>query len=137
MLNRFLLISSDSALQFEIKVALGSTARVDLVAIDADSAFRNELIRESSSDAVLLLDAQLPRSYNGPLDRHERSALWLLQELRKSGVITPALVITSRPLGVSELDEYCTPENRAIALPQLRLAPAVLQRFLEFARPYE
>lgn len=131
MLTRFLLISSDSALQFEIREALGSTARVDLVAIDADSAFRNELIKESSSDAVLLLDAQLPRSFNGPLDRQERSALWLLQELRKSGVATPTLVITSRPLGVSELDEYCTPENRAIALPQLRLAPAVLQRFLD------
>ncbi|WP_028351223.1 CHAT domain-containing protein [Bradyrhizobium murdochi] len=132
MTTRFLLISSDSALQFEIREALGPTTHVDLVAIDADSAFRSQLITESPpSDSVLLLDAQIPRSLNAALDRQERSALWLLQELRRSGVATPALVITSRPLGVSELDEYCTPENRAIALPQLRLQPGVLQSFVD------
>ena len=130
-MTKFLLICSDSSLQFAISETLGSTDEVDLVAIDAESATRNNRIKQASADTVLLLDAQLPRRSNGPLDRQEQSALWLVQELRKSGIATPALFITSRALGVSELDEYCTPDNRAIALPQLRLASPVLQRFVD------
>ena len=128
MATKFLIICSNSNLQFAIREALGSAA--DLVAIDAESAFRDPQIRRASSDTVLLLDAQLPRRSNGPLDRQEQSALWLVQELRKSGIATPALFITSHELGVFELGEYCTPDNRAIALPQLRLTPSILQRFV-------
>jgi hypothetical protein len=131
MTTKFLLICSDSTLQFAIREALGSAVEIDLVAIDAESASRSDRIRTTSSDTVLLLDAQLPRRSNGSLDRQEQSALWLVQELRKSGIATPALFITSRELGVFELGEYCTPDNRAIALPQLRLTPAVLHRFVD------
>ena len=131
MAVKFLLVCSDSNLQFEISEALGSAAEIDLVAIDAESASRNDRIRKASTDTVLLLDAQLPRRFNGPLDRQEKSALWLVQELRKSGIAAPALFITSRELGVFELGEYCTPDNRAIALPQLRVTPAVLQHFVD------
>ena len=128
MATKFLIICSDLNLQFAIREALGSAA--DLVAIDAELAFRDPQIRRASSDTVLLLDAQLPRRSNGPLDRQEQSALWLVQELRKSGIATPALFITSHELGVFELGEYCAPDNRAIALPQLRLTPSILQRFV-------
>jgi CHAT domain len=131
MATKFLLICSDTILQFAIREALGPAVEIDLVAIDAESASRNDRIIKASSDTVLLLDAQLPRRFNGSLDRQEQSALWLVQELRKAGIATPALFITSRELGVFELDEYCTPDNRAIALPQMRLTPAVLQHFVD------
>jgi hypothetical protein len=131
MATKFLLICSDSYLQLAIREALGSAVEIDLVAIDAESGSRNDRIRTTSADTVLLLDAQLPRRSNVPLDRQEQSALWLIQELRKSGIATPALFITSRELGVFELGEYCSPDNRAIALPQQRLSPAVLQRFVD------
>jgi CHAT domain len=130
MATKFLLVCSDSTLQLAIRDALGA-AEIDLVAIDAETAARNDQIAKASADTILLLDAQLPRRLNEPLDRQEQSAHWLVKELRKSGVATPALFITSREIGISELHEYCTPDNRAIALPQLRLAPAVLQRFVD------
>jgi hypothetical protein len=43
MATKFLIICSDSNLQFAIREALGSAA--DLVAIDAESAFRDPQIR--------------------------------------------------------------------------------------------
>jgi hypothetical protein len=131
MATKFFLICSDPSLQMAIRDALGSAAEIDLVAIDAETACRSDRIANAPPNAVLILDAQLPRRLNGPLDRQEQSALWLVQELRKTRIATPALFITSRELGVFELDEYCTPENRAIALPQLRLTPALLQRFID------
>ena len=81
--------------------------------------------------AILILDAQIPRSTNMPPDREENAALSLLQELGSLGIHIPSLVITSRPLGMSELDEFCTPENRAIALPQRQLKPAIVRGFID------
>jgi CHAT domain len=130
MPTTFLMVSADTGLQYEISEALGPSARINLVAPYADAAAKSELM-EDSTEAVLILDAQIPRRPNAPPDRREQSVLWLLQELRKSGISIPALVITSRPLGVTELDEYCTPENRAIALPQHRLQPATVQGFID------
>jgi hypothetical protein len=126
----FLLASADSGLQFQIKEALGTAARVDLVAVNAEAAIRNDILA-ASSEAILILDAQIPRAANLPPDREEKAALWLLQELRGRGIRLPALVITSRPLGITELDEYCTPENQAIALPQRRLQSSVVQGFMD------
>ncbi|MCK1270831.1 MULTISPECIES: CHAT domain-containing protein [unclassified Bradyrhizobium] len=131
MTIKFLLVCSDSNLQFAIKEALGAAGDIDLIAIDAETASRNDRIREASPDTVLLLDAQLPRRLGGPLDRQEKSALWLVQELRNTAIATPALFITSREVGIFELDEYCTPDNRAISLPQLRLSPTLLRRFVD------
>lgn len=135
MQTKFFLLCSDSYLQLAIRDALGPAADIDLIAIDAETAFRNERIRKAPSGTILLLDAQLPRSSNGSLDRQEQSALCLVQELRAAGVSTPALFITSREVGMFAIDEYCNPENRAIALPQLRLRPGVLHRFVDMLLP--
>jgi hypothetical protein len=125
----FLLASADSGLQFQIKEAFDTATRVDLVALNAEAALRSEIIT-APSEAILILDAQIPRAANLPPDREEKAALWLLQEMRARSIRLPTLVITSRPLGITELDEYCTPDNQAIALPQRRLQPSVVRGFI-------
>src|SRR5882672_9100229 len=99
----FLLASADSGLQFQIKEAFDTATRVDLVALNAEAALRSEIIT-APSEAILILDAQIPRAANLPPDREEKAALWLLQEMRARSIRLPTLVITSRPLGITELD---------------------------------
>jgi hypothetical protein len=117
-----LMVSADPGLQLQIKDALGPAARVDLLAMDATTASQSEIVETAPPETILILDAQVPRTFNLPPDREENASLWLLRELReRRGIRRPALVITSRPMGVTEIDEYCTPDNQAIALPQRRL----------------
>src|SRR3954470_22930589 len=102
----FLLISADPQLQIEIRDNVDLAARIDLVALNAEGALRSPLLA-APSDAILILDAQIPRAVNLPPDREENAALWLLQQLRSRAIRIPALVVTSRPLGITDLDEYC------------------------------
>jgi len=126
----FLLISADPQLQIEIRDNVDLAARIDLVALNAEGALRSPLLA-APSDAILILDAQIPRAVNLPPDREENAALWLLQQLRSRAIRIPALVVTSRPLGITDLDEYCTPDNQAIALPQRRLQPSIVRGFID------
>ncbi len=129
-----LLASANSGLQLEIREAFGSAARVDLIATDASTALSSEIIVTAPPEVILVLDAQLPRTANLPPDREEKATLWLLQELRARGIRRAALVITSRPMGISEIDEYCNPDNQAIALPQRRLEASILSGFVLMLR---
>jgi hypothetical protein len=122
---RFLLATSDDAfrkpaispVRLAIKQAYKGQASVKLLPTDADAVLRSDLIATDNADAVLLLDAQLPRAAGLPPDVDESAALRLLQTLRDRGIHIPTVVITRRPMGVSEMDEYCNPSNAAIALP--------------------
>jgi hypothetical protein len=130
-----LIVSSDPGLLLQIKDALGPAARVDLLAMDATTASQNVIVETAPTETILILDAQIPRTVNLPPDREENAALWLLRELKeRRGIRRPTLVITSRPMGVTEVDEYCTPDNQAIALPQRRLDGSTLTGFVRMLR---
>jgi hypothetical protein len=126
--------SANSGLQLEIKEAFGLAAHVDLVATDAATALNSEIVVTAPPEVILVLDAQLPPTPNLPPDREEKAVLRLLQELRARGINRHALVITSRPMGISEIDEYCNPDNHAIALPQRRLEASTLAGFVRMLR---
>jgi CHAT domain len=128
-----LLASADSSLYLNIREAFGSGALVDLIATDASMALE-KFVESASREVILVLDAQLPLTPNLPPDREEKAALWLLQQLRARGIRRPALVITSRPMGISEIDEYCSPDNGAIALPRRHLVGPMLAGFVLMLR---
>jgi hypothetical protein len=118
---QYQMIPGSVPMQKEIMRALGQSVPLEW---DADSAAKNSDITSAPRDMLLVLDAEVPRQPNGSPDASEEAGLWLLRELRRSGVDRPTLVITSHPMGVTELDDYCTPDNRAIALPLRHLHSA-------------
>jgi hypothetical protein len=122
-----LLISANPGLQILIREALGVASHLELIADNAGAAL-NEISRYGGSEAILVLDAQVPRTAGQPIDQEEKAALWLLQELGAGR--PPALVITSRSMGITEIDEYCNPENRAIALPRRHIEASIVAGFI-------
>jgi CHAT domain-containing protein len=121
-----------------INDALGDTGRVDIVANDATTALNialnSEGIRAAPPEAILIVDAQIPQTNGLPPDRQEKAALWLLQQLRANGIAIPVLVITALPVATTELEEYCNPDNRAIALPLKHLNVPMLAGFIRMLR---
>ena len=120
------LISANMLLQTQLKGVLGP---IDVAATDAATAASSKEIAEAPRDMLLVVDAQVPPQASASSDPSEETCLGLLRNLRDRGVDRPTLVITSHPMGISALDDYCNPDNRAIALPLRRLQPSTLDAF--------
>lgn len=120
-------ISANVTLQTQLRGALDP---IDLVAADTTTAVSSGAIASAPRDLLLILDAQVPRQQGFLADTSEEASLALLRDLRRRGIDRPILVITSHPMGVTTLDEYCNPDNHAIALPFRHLQPSTLEAFV-------
>jgi hypothetical protein len=84
--------------------------------------------------ALLVLDARLPNISGEASDIRSTPALRLLEDIRSACIKTPALVITQGRNVAPDLDAFCTPHNRAIALPSDKLRTyreAIVKPFLD------
>jgi hypothetical protein len=126
----FLLASSDNGglqmlLQTAAKQAFDDIDRISLIALDAETALGAiAAMKPGPDETFLVVDARLPPKAGAMADPDGQGALALLQKLRQLGNKIPAMVITPRAMAMVEIDEYCKPENGAIALPQQWLADA-------------
>jgi hypothetical protein len=110
--------------------AVNELGLVRFLAGDASSALKHPDLLNSPSGTILVLDAQVPQTSASSPDRQERAAMRLLRELRANGVRIPALVITLLTVGTSELYDYCSPDNNAIALPLQHLNRQTVAAFI-------
>jgi hypothetical protein len=118
----FLLAVAGQNLQLPFESAVseffGSGAHVKLVATDAESALRAfTKAKIAGEHTCFVVDANLPPRANTTSDQDGVAALGLLEALRRQGKNTSAIIITPRAMGIPEIDEYCSPDNHAIALP--------------------
>jgi hypothetical protein len=110
--------------------AVNELGLVRFLAGDASSALKHPDLLNSPPGTILVLDAQVPQTSASSPDRQERAAMRLLRELRANGIRIPALVITLLTVGTSELYDYCSPDNNAIALPLQHLNRQTVAAFI-------
>jgi CHAT domain len=132
----FLLAVANLNLHFQFESAVdeffGSGAHVKLAATDAEGALKAFTKTKFASDICLVVDANLPPGAKATPDQNGVAALELLEKLRRQGKNTSTIVITPRAMGIPEVDEYCSPDNQAIALPQNLLEnPAAVGAFVK------
>jgi hypothetical protein len=121
--NLFLLAVADSNLQLQFQLAVseffGDGTQVKLVAGDAESALKAfTKAKIAGEHTYFAVDAKLPPRPKAMADQDGAAALELIAKLRSQGSNTPMIVITPRAMAIAEIDEYCSPDNHAIALPQ-------------------
>jgi hypothetical protein len=128
-----LLATADPVVRAHIEDVL-EDAEIALVGTDSFSALASRTLRDADPETLLVLDAQLPRAATLPADEDGTAALELLRQLREGGDRRPALVITRKPMGMNDVDEFCSPENRAIAVPAKRLQPSIVDALVKMLR---
>jgi len=115
------------------KKEFGKAGRVKIGPTSAATALKQ--MAAWSKETVLVLDAELPSTASGQPDKAEyKPALEILNKrpLSDDGrPVPPAIVIVPRTIPMSEIDNYCNWENRAIALPLNHLSDGnVLKAFV-------
>src|SRR5258707_10053900 len=120
MAHTFVLVTGDINLQTlaqqAIEQAFGENVRISTRVGDAEAALKAIKAPKAGADnTFVVLDARVPPTKNVGADQEGRAALHLLRELRQRSGTTRAIVITPRASAMPEIDEYCSPENGAIA----------------------
>jgi hypothetical protein len=127
-----LFVSADMDLLSAISSEWGT---INFLAKDASSALKNQALLTAPPGTILVLDAQVPQTAASPPDRQEKAAMGLLRDLRKNGINIPTLVITLLSVGTSDLYDYCSPENNAIALPLQHFNRQTAAAFIHMLEP--
>jgi hypothetical protein len=127
-----LFVSADMDLLSAISSEWGA---VTFLAKDASSALKNQALLTAPPGTILVLDAQVPQTAASPPDRQERAAIALLKDLRANGIQIPTLVITLLTVGTSDLYDYCSPDNNAIALPLQHFNRQTAAAFIHILEP--
>jgi CheY-like chemotaxis protein len=139
MARSFLLGTADPGLSEAMSAALtdafANLPNIMVVADSCEALRRLRAVRDPDPGTVLVLDAWLPEMTKARLDRQARAAADLLAWL--SGRM-PVLVVTSQVGAVPKIDDFCAPENRAIAMPSQCLDdPDIVAGFVRMLDPAE